>query len=45
VDNFSRAMTDTFERPAEIADVKGDIIGFTGALDPVRINYDYPYWV
>lgn len=40
VDNFSRAMTDTFERPAEIADVEGDIIGFTGALDPVRINYD-----
>ncbi len=40
VDNFSRAMTDTFERPAEIAHVEGDIIGFTGALDPVRINYD-----
>ena len=39
VDNFSRAMTDTFERPAEIADTEGDIIGFTGALDPVRINY------
>ena len=39
VDNFSRALTGQFDRPTEIADVKGDIIGFTGALDPVRINY------
>ncbi len=39
VDNFSRAMTDTFERPEELVGIKGDIIGFTGALDPVRINY------
>jgi len=40
VDNFNRAMTDKFERPAELANVSGDIIGFTGALDPLRINYD-----
>ena len=39
VDNFTRAMTDTFDRPEELVDVKGDVIGFTGALDPVRINY------
>ena len=39
VDNFTRALTDQFERPEEIKDVTGDIIGFTGALDPVRINY------
>jgi len=39
VDNFTRALTDKFDRPAEIKNVTGDIIGFTGALDPVRINY------
>jgi len=39
VDNFSRAMTEKYTRPAEIENVTGDIIGFTGALDPVRINY------
>jgi hypothetical protein len=39
VHNFTRAYTDTFEKPDEIKHVKGDIIGFTGALDPVRINY------
>jgi len=39
VDNFTKAFTDEFERPDEIKNVTGDIIGFTGALDPVRINY------
>jgi len=40
VDNFSRAMTDSFEKPAELEHISGDIIGFTGALDPLRINYE-----
>ncbi len=39
VNNFTKAFTDKFEKPEEIKNITGDIIGFTGAMDPVRINY------
>jgi teichuronic acid biosynthesis glycosyltransferase TuaH len=36
---FRKVLTEKFERPKEIAQVRGKIIGFTGNLDEVRINY------
>jgi teichuronic acid biosynthesis glycosyltransferase TuaH len=36
---FKEVMFKTFEKPAEIAHVKTKIIGFTGNLDHLRINY------
>lgn len=40
---FNRTMHEKFERPEEIKDVKTKIIGFTGCLDPIRINYPLLY--
>lgn len=37
--NFRRAINEDFPRPAEIAKVKGKIIGFIGNLDESRIDY------
>jgi glycosyltransferase involved in cell wall biosynthesis len=37
---FERAVTEKFDRPSEIAHVKGKIIGFTGNMDDTRINYE-----
>ena len=36
---FKEAVSKTYQRPAEIANVNTKIIGFTGNLDAVRINY------
>ncbi len=38
--NFSRAISEPFSRPAEIAKVKTKIIGFIGNLDEARIDYE-----
>ena len=37
--NFERAVHEKFERPEEIKDLQGKIIGFTGNLDHCRIDY------
>lgn len=36
---FSRAISERFERPSEIADVRTPIIGFTGNMDASRMDY------
>ena len=36
---FKTAVSTKYDRPAEIKDVKTKIIGFTGNLDAVRVNY------
>jgi len=38
--NFSRAINEDFPKPADIANLKGKIIGFIGNLDEARIDYD-----
>ena len=37
---FKEALDKEFERPAEIKNIKGRIIGFTGNMDPNRVDYD-----
>lgn len=37
---FSRALTERFERPEELTGRQGPVVGFTGNLDPLRIDYD-----
>ncbi len=36
---FERALSEKLERPAEIADVKTKMIGFTGNMDNVRFDF------
>jgi teichuronic acid biosynthesis glycosyltransferase TuaH len=36
---FERVRTQTFERPKELDGHKGAVIGFTGNLDNLRVNY------
>jgi teichuronic acid biosynthesis glycosyltransferase TuaH len=36
---FERAVTEKFEKPSEIAHIKGKIIGFTGNMDDTRMDY------
>ncbi len=38
--NFSRAINEDFPKPAEIANLKGKIIGFIGNLDEARVDYN-----
>lgn len=39
IELFKNAVSQDYARPKEIADVKTKIIGFTGNMDAVRINY------
>lgn len=39
VNIFENAVSQTYERPDEIKDIKTKIIGFTGNMDAVRVNY------
>ncbi len=43
IDIFSRTYKEKFERPEEIKNITNKIIGFTGCLDAVRINFDLLY--
>ncbi len=36
---FEKTRTETFEKPKELANINTQIIGFTGNLDHLRINY------
>lgn len=39
ITNFQRALKEDFDRPEELKGIKGKVIGFTGNMDHVRVDY------
>lgn len=37
---FESVQNETYERPSELKPIKGKVIGFTGNMDPHRIDYE-----